>query len=306
MAQIYSAQEAYEAGLLKGSACAFGVFDGVHIGHRFIVSQAIEAAREACSLSAILTFDMDPDELFRAESLKKLMSNEDRIAELAKLDVDAVVVFPFSRDFAAQDPFEFLESSFGTNIPASLHVGHDFRFGSKAAGNVDYLVKWGSERGMRTFGHELLVYEDAPVTATRIRALLAQGKIEKARELLGHGYAVAGKVEAGRGEGRDFGFKTANLHIEPMMKVLGDGVYAAYAHVEGKRFKAAVSVGVAPTFENAKANTEVHILDFEGDLYGKTIVVEFVNWLRPMMTFPSIDELISTVMSNIDWVRQNL
>ena len=306
MAQIFKASEAFDEGILHGSACAFGVFDGVHRGHRFIIDFARKAAEESGRKSVVLTFDIDPDELFRANSLKKLMSNEDRILELSRLDVDAVVVFPFSVEFAAQDPESFLESSFGGNVPASLHVGFDFRFGKKASGGLDQLVEWGAERGMTAHGHDLLELDGAPVTATRIRGLLSEGKIEEANKLLGHNYAVVGMVEAGRGEGRDFGFKTANLHVPEMMKVLGDGVYAAYAYVDGTRYKAAVSVGVAPTFENAQANVEVHILDFDGDIYGNSIKVEFTNWLRPMMTFPSIDELIKTVMSNIDWVRQNL
>lgn len=306
MAQIYRAEEAFKAGVLNGSACAFGVFDGVHKGHRFIIDFARKAAEESGCNSVVLTFDIDPDELFRADSLKKLMSNADRIVELARLDVDAVVVFPFSLDFAAQDPQAFLDAAFAGNVPASLHVGFDFRFGKKASGGISQLIEWGSARGMAAYGHELLAYKGAPVTATRIRGLLAEGKIEEANDLLGRGYAVVGRVEAGRGEGRDFGFKTANLHVPDMMKVLGDGVYAAYAHVGGQRYRAAVSVGVAPTFENAQANVEVHILDFEGDIYGQDVKVEFTNWLRPMMTFPSIDELIKTVMSNIDWVRQNL
>lgn len=306
MALVYKASEALENGILNGSACAFGVFDGVHKGHRFIIDFAREAAEKTGGKSVVLTFDVDPDELFRPEALKKLMTNEDRIAELARLDVDAVVVFPFSLEFAAQDPFSFLNTAFGDNVPASLHVGFDFRFGKKASGGIGQLIEWGAARGMVAHGHELLAYKGAPVTATRIRGLLAEGKIEEANDLLGHGYAVIGRVEAGRGEGRDFGFKTANLHVPDMMKVLGDGVYAAYAFVGDTRYKAAVSVGVAPTFENAQANVEAHILDFEGDIYGQDIRVEFTNWLRPMMTFPSIDELIKTVMSNIEWVRQNL
>ena len=306
MAQVYSAAEALEGRIIKGSACAFGVFDGVHEGHRYIVGFAHEDARHSGSRSVVLTFDIDPDELFRPHALKKLMSNEDRIAELAKLPVDAVVVFPFSREFAAQDPHAFLDSAFQGNVPASLHVGFDFRFGSKAAGTVSVLAEWGAGRGMEVFGHDLLILDGAPVTATRIRALLGEGRVEQARALLGHPYAVYGSVQAGRGEGRDFGFKTANIHVPDMMKVLGDGVYAAWATVDGRRYKAAVSVGVAPTFENARANTEAHILDFDGDIYGSVIKIEFTHWLRPMMTFPSIDKLIETVTSNIAWVRKNL
>lgn len=307
MGEIFEVRDGSAADLLRGCACSFGVFDGVHRGHRFIIGCAAEAARKAGSKCVVITFDTDPDEMFRAGKLKKIMSNEDRLNALAALDVDAVVVLPFTREFAAQPPMEFLATTFGDNVPASLHVGSDFHFGSKAAGGVADLVEWGSARGMQAFGHELLLDDGTPVTSTRIRGLLAEGKVEEAAELLQRPYSVSGVVQAGRGEGRDFGFRTANLHVPDMFKCLGDGVYAAYVWVEGARYKAAVSNGVAPTFaEETKANVEVHILDFEGDLYGKTIKVEFVNWLRPMMTFPNVDELVATVTSNINWVRENL
>lgn len=307
MAEIFEVRDSSAAGLLRGCACSFGVFDGVHEGHRFIIGRAAEAARGADARCVVITFDIDPDEMFRADKLKKLMSNEERVAALAALDVDAVAVLPFTREFAAQPPMEFLTATFGDNVPASLHVGSDFHFGSKAAGGVADLMEWGSVRGMRAFGHELLLEDGTPVTSTRIRGLLSEGKVEEAAELLCRPYSVCGTVQPGRGEGRDFGFRTANLHVPDMFKCLGDGVYAAYAWVDGVRYKAAVSNGVAPTFaDEAKANVEAHILDFEGDLYGKTIRIEFMNWLRPMMTFPNVDELIATVTSNINWVRENL
>ena len=160
---------------------------------------------------------------------------------------------------------------------------------------------------MQVIGHDLLQIEGAPVSSTRIRALLADGKVEQANDLLGRRYSVSGTVRKGRGDGRDFGFRTANLHLAQQLRCLADGVYAAYAAIGGKRYKAAVGNGIAPTFaDESQANVEVHILDFEGDLYGRIIEVEFVAWLRPMMTFPSVDELIQTVLGNINWVRQNL
>lgn len=307
MAVVCRVGDACFGELIEGSCCAFGVFDGVHIGHRYIIDQARNAAAAHNCKSLVLTFDIDPDELFHADRLKKLMGNEARIAALTELDVDAVLVFPFTRDFASQEPLAFLESAFGAGLPLEMHVGKDFRFGAKAAGTLEVLKGWGEVCGMKVVGHELLVYDGAPVTSTRIRHLLSEARLGEANALLSSPYAVHGEVKAGRGEGQDFGFKTANLHVPDMLKVLGDGVYAAYAYVDGVRYKAAVSNGVAPTFaDKAKANVEAHILDFSGDLYGRVIELEFVEWLRPMMSFPSVDELIATVMGNIQWVRDNL
>lgn len=306
MAVIYD-EAALHDGSIRGGVCSFGVFDGVHRGHRFIIERALDEARRTGSPCLVLTFDRDPDELFARDRLKKIMSNEHRLRTLADLPVDGVVAIPFSLEFASQLPRAFLDSTFGDCPPRSLHVGEDFRFGRKAAGDIKVLADWGSENGVDVRGHELHTHENQPITSTRIRALLAAGKVEAANELLCAPYCVEALVQRGRGEGRDFGFRTANLCVDDLHRCLGDGVYAAYAHVEGKRYKAAVSNGVSPTFsDESQANVEAHILDFEGDLYGKEIALEFISWLRPMMTFPSVDELIRTVMGNIEWVRANL
>ena len=293
--------------MLAGASCAFGVFDGVHAGHRFIIGEAARSAREMGTRSFVITFDVDPDEVFRPGCVKKLMTNERRIDELTRLDVDGVIVLPFSLSFAALEPDAFLASAFSSGVPACMHVGADFTFGAKAAGTVETLAVFGKKRGMKAFGHELYMMDGAPVTATRIRRLLAEGRIAEANCLLGHRYEIEGVVRAGRQEGRDMGFRTANLAVPDVIQALGDGVYAAYAHVGEDVYKAAVSVGIPPMFEDeATSNVEAHLLDFDGDLYGREVSIEFVEWLRPMMKFPSIEELIDTVMGNIAWVRSNL
>lgn len=308
MAAVISRNDpAFDDGILNRASVAFGVFDGVHEGHRFIIGEAVNAAREEGVPSAVITFDIDPDEMFAADRLKKLMTNETRIAKLAELDVDTVVVLPFSREFAAQGPEEFLNACFGGAVPSHIHIGSDFHFGRKAVGNVESLRAWGAERGMAVHGHELVAEGGVPVTATRIRGLLSEGKAREAEDLLGRPYALEGIVRPGRGEGRDFGFATANLEVPPLLLAIGEGVYACYAVVNGIRYKAAVNVGIPATFaDTAKENIEVHILDFDQDIYGQAIEVEFVEWLRPMRVFDSADELIATVQANIAWVRENL
>lgn len=296
-----------DLGFLAGSSCAFGVFDGVHEGHAFIIGRAIDAASAARQRSVVITFDRDPDEIFARGSFKKLMSNEERIALLASSGVDDVLVLPFTEQLSALSPDAFLDRLFGAQTPRSIHVGRDFRFGSHAAGTADDLKRWGAARNMSVDASDLLLEGGLPVTSSRIRALLAQGEVAEAKKLLGRRYAVTGTVEAGRGEGRDFGFRTANLTVADELHVLGDGVYAAYAIVNGARYKAAVSSGVSPTFaDRTAANLEAHILDFSGDLYGDALHVEFEAWLRPMRTFDSLDELIATVQDNINWVRAHL
>ncbi|MDO4502942.1 MAG: riboflavin biosynthesis protein RibF [Coriobacteriia bacterium] len=289
---------------LAGSSCAFGVFDGLHVGHMSLIGHALEVAALEDLPSAVLTFDVDPDELFRSD-LHKLCANGERIERLAATGVDEVVVLPFTRSFASLGPQEFLAKVL-QGMPKVLHVGCDFRFGSRAAGTVEELNDWAHAMGTRVCSHSLVKMDDVPVTATRIRELLSVGRVEQAAELLGRPYAFTGMVEPGRQQGREMGFRTANLSVPASLHSIGEGVYACYGLVGDHRYKAAVSVGVAPTFEDATATCEVHLLDFQGDLYSQPLTVEFMHWLRPMKKFDSTEELIATVMGNIQWCRDNL
>ena len=302
---ILTADENFDYALFSGASCAFGVFDGLHRGHRFLLDSAISTKGNGRSIA--MTFDIDPDEVFHPDRLKKLMRNADRLDALAKSGVDDVVVLPFTREFFSLDPEEFLAVTFPEGAPAHLHVGEDFRFGAKAAGTVQTLRAWGEQVGCEISAHELVSADGTPITATRIRKLLLNCELKEANRLLGRPYSLRETVQRGRGEGADFGFATANLAVKPHDRVLGEGVYAAYATIDEARYKAAVSVGVSPTFEaTSTANMEVHVLDYEGDLVGEQILVEFIEHLRPMIKFETTEELIATVTSNIQWVRDNL
>lgn len=304
---VYRVEEPFDYSLFAGSSCAFGVFDGLHVGHQYLLDCAVGTAGESGGASLALTFDIDPDEVFHPDRLKKLMRNADRLEALEHSGVDAVVVFPFTPELFSRTPEEFLAAAFPAGSPAHMHVGEDFRFGAKAAGTVETLEAWGESTGCRIHAHDLVSSDGAPVTATRIRKLLLACDLDGANRILGRPYYLRETVQPGRGDGADFGFATANLAIKPHDRVLGEGVYAAYATVDGQRRKAAASVGVSPTFEaTSTAHMEVHILDFEGDLVGRPVKVEFVKYLRPMIKFDTVEELVETVMSNIEWVRNNL
>lgn len=299
--------EAFDHAFFIGSSCAFGVFDGVHVGHRFLLAQAMRTARAQGGISIALTFDIDPDEVFHPRRLKKLMANDERLLMLSSTGVDAVVVLPFTHALSMLSPEGFLGATFGGQVPAHLHVGHDFHFGAHAVGTIRDLEAWGQAGGTHIDAHDLKSEEGAPVTATRIRLLLADGDIAEANRLLSRPYFMMGKVQSGRGEGAELGFRTANLMVPDQLRALRDGVYAAWATVGGRRYRAAVNVGVAASFaERATATCEVHLLDFEGDVYGACLKVEFMHWLRPMKKFSSVEELIATVKNNITWVREHL
>ena len=208
--------------LFAGASCAFGVFDGVHRGHRFLLDRAREQARRLAGRFVVITFDIDPDERFHPERLKKLMSNEARIAELSEL-ADAVAILPFTAELAGSSPDAFLNATFESSVPAAVHVGCDLRFGARAAGTVADLRRWGGAHGMEVRSHELFEMEGVPITATRIRLLLEDGRIEDANRLLGRRYSLCGTVLAGRGEGADMGFRTANLVVPDILRPIQGG-----------------------------------------------------------------------------------
>lgn len=287
-----------------GASCAFGVFDGVHEGHRFIISQAVEDGRVHDRPSIIITFDVDPSELFAPHADDKLMSNAERIERLAELGADHVAVIPFDEAVAASAPLTFLDRLFAQGAPRLLLVGEDLRFGCHASGTLLDLASWGASHDMTAQGVPLLEMDGAPVTSTRIRACLNEGKVEEAARLLGGPYALGGEVVAGRKMGREMGICTANLKADPLREVPQDGVYAAYALIEGTRRKAAVSVGVPITFEDATASTiEAHILGFDEDIYGKRLTLEFMERLRPMVKFASSQELVTQIEEDIARTR---
>ncbi|WP_283170379.1 riboflavin biosynthesis protein RibF [Curtanaerobium respiraculi] len=307
MAVIYNIDGGFDFDVLDGSSAAFGVFDGVHRGHRYLLAAAQGTAADEGGRSIALTFDRDPDELFRPEHMKKLLTNEDRLDALARSGVDAVCVLPFTREFAAKSPEEFLESTFEGHAPAHLHVGVDFSFGAGASGHVAELEEWARANGTDVHAHHLVSSDGLPVTATRIRDLLAEGRCEEAAELLGRPYALHDIVRPGRRDGREFGFRTANLELPVERQVAAEAVYGGYAFVDGRRYRAAIAVGKSPVFESGSTATcEVNILDFDRDIYGQDIWVELHHYLRPMIKFDSIDQLIATVKGNIQWVRDNM
>lgn len=184
VAPIIDIEEACKRGLLKGASCVVGVFDGFHIGHRHIIRKAIDAA--CGEVSAVLTFDIDPDEVFRAGKLRKLMTNSERLKALTKSGVDYVIVMHFTKEFAALEPDEFLDKVFLPGVPANIFVGSNFHFGKGAKGGASDIQKWGAQHGMQVFAIDLLQEGGQTVSATRIRNLLDEGHTREAERLTGH------------------------------------------------------------------------------------------------------------------------
>ncbi len=329
----------------EGAACpqlgpavlSVGVFDGVHLGHRALLAAVRERAAKRGARPVVVTFERDPDEaLCRDEAtFGKLLSNAERLDTLAALAAapgapaapgvpDAsgapgaledpaapaarVLVLPVSPDALALPPTAFLDALARICEPLELHVGAGFRFGAKAAGTLADVRAWGASRGLSATGHALVEDGGAPVTSTRVRALLRAGDVEQAARLCAdRRHGVSGTVAHGRGEGAGMGFATANLDLSGNETMLpAEGVYAAWAQVDGARYPGAVNLGAAASFPDATSPLEAHLLGFTGDLYGKKMRVEFVRRLRAQRVFTDADELVETVKGDIASVRAML
>lgn len=289
---------------------AIGVFDGMHVGHRALFAAACSLARECGAKLFAITFDRDPDELFRKEdpTFGKLMTNPQRLAAIAEQTDGNVISLPLDKETLAIEPEAFLGYLAAIATPCAVVTGVDFRFGARARGTSEDIECWALENDCAYVVHELVEEDGAVVSATRVREELRAGRVAEAKRLLGgRAHSVFGTVVHGRGAAEDFGFATANLDLSQCDAMLPrEGVYAAYAMVDGVRYPAAVNVGIARSFADATAELEAHLLGFEGNLYGKTVTIEFEEWLREQRVFASSDELIATVMDNIRWVREHL
>lgn len=286
---------------LGPAVIALGVFDGVHLGHQTLVSETIAIARERRSMSCVLTFDRDPDQVVTPDrAAPQLTTFEDKIALLKALGPDAILVVPFDEWLASLSPDDFcLDVLLDASEPVACVVGFDFRFGSRAAGDASTLAALGSLHGFDVVTHPLVRIGGEPVTSTRIRDLVSRGSVAEAGTLLGRPHRLHGIVERGMGLGRSLGAPTANLSIDSRFALPAAGVYAAWATIPAGRFAAAVSVGIPPTFPEATCPLEAHLLEFDDDLYGAPVMLEFVERIRDPRAFASPELLAAAIAEDV-------
>ena len=293
------------------SAVAVGVFDGVHVGHQRILARAVEKAREHRARCVVLSFDPHPDLVLAkhfqpAAPLTPLPEKRER---LEALGADELVVLPFTRELASLSPEEFVERELVSKHRAlALVCGENFALGKGRAGHVARLAEIGRARGFEMVPVPLVEKDGAPVSSTRIRGLLSEGRVAEAARLLGRRYGLAGTVVRGDAIGRTLGYPTANLRLHEEKLVPADGIYAVWARWSGEREwrGAAMSVGVRPTFGGQVRTLEVYVLDWQGDLLGKTLEVEFAEWLRPERRFETKEALIAAMDEDVTETRRRL
>jgi riboflavin kinase/FMN adenylyltransferase len=282
-----------------------GVFDGVHKGHQVLLNRAKEIA-DGRSIIA-LTFDPHPTTVFAPDKAPTMLTTlADRVELLKIHNADQVAVIKFNEKFAAMSPEEFVQSVLVNQLHTStVIVGQNFTYGHKAAGNVESLIQSGKEHDFTVDVQELK--EDTEViSSSRIRALVVEGKVEKARELLSRPHRLDGVVIHGEKRGREIGYPTANLGKIEGQTIPADGVYAGWLTVGINFWPAAISIGTNPTFEGARGRqVEAYALDQQGlDLYDKNASIEFGWYLRPTLKFDSLEALLDQMKQDCEKARE--
>ena len=286
---------------------AIGVFDGVHVGHQALVAAVAKRAQSDSATPIAATFDPLPIEVFAPGAPPSALSDiEERTQHLLTAGARAVAVFRFTREFASLTPDEFGERLASAGQVRRVCVGEDFQFGRDRAGDVATLRTLGERHGFTVDVQQPITVDGATVSSTRIRNALIAGSVETATRLLGRPYAVTGVVEHGEKRGRALGYPTMNLGVARARLLPRDGIYAVWATIDGQRLKAAASLGVRPTFGGGERRLEAFILDFEGDLYGDHVRVEFVRRLRDELRFESADALSQQIAKDVEETRRVL
>jgi riboflavin kinase/FMN adenylyltransferase len=291
-----------------------GVFDGIHRGHAAIIGDAVKMAAERGVPSALITFVPHPSEVVRPGSHPPVLTSIVRRAELVEeLGVDVFCALPFTLEFSRMAPDEFVHHALVDRLHASaVVVGENFRFGHKAAGDVELLGRLGRSFGFTAHGIALLQEGHTPLSATYVRSCVKAGDVTTAAQVLGRPHRVDGVVERGDQRGRELGYPTANLRADAWAAVPADGVYAGRVvrlDEWGRTLAgpplgvAAISVGTNPTFEVRQRRVEAFILDFDGDLYGDVLGVEFVERLRGMEKFDRIEDLVTQMAADVEQTR---
>lgn len=292
-------------GAIESSCLTIGNFDGVHLGHQRLIRRTLEKAQKLGHTCVVVTFDPHPLRVLVGPDTPPFITlTEQKLELIGKLGPEIAVVLPFNRELAAMPPDEFVRGRLIQGLAMrEMVIGYDYAFGKGRSGNYEMLRKMGEQEG---FGVERIgpvLVDGAVVSSTRIRDLVQAGQVWDARTLLGRFYIVRGVVGQGRNRGgRLLGFPTANLTLTDEL-VPKTGVYAVWAMIDGKLRKAVANIGYNPTFGNEAMSVEVHVLDFDSDIYGKEIDVHFVQRLRSEKKFSGVDELKAQIGRDVNLGR---
>ena len=291
--KIIRADENY---INSGSVIALGNFDGLHTAHIKIIRSAADYAEDKGFKSGIMLFEGGlKNKFITSDSYKKELLQDEKL--------DFLYICEFTDEFKKLSPRAFVELLVNKFNIKAVCVGYDYTFGHKAEGNTDTLKALGLDYGFEVLITEQMCFEGHIISSTYIRELIEAGEVKKANQLLGRRFCIQGKVLSGFQNGRKMAVPTANIEYDVNAVSPRNGVYAALTVVDGVAYKSVVNIGNNPTFNAERITVESHILDFNGDLYGKTIKAELLEYLRPDKKFDSVDELKKQIEQDIETAK---
>lgn len=287
---------------LQNTWLTVGVFDGVHRGHQQIIKRLVDGAHGSGAAAVVVTFHPHPSKVFGRGEIKLLTLPDERAEILGGMGVDAVITHPFNRDVANVTAFDFMQRLKSRVGLTHLILGYDSVLGKDREGNIPRLTEIGAELGYAVETVSALSDESGVISSTAIRKLITVGKIEEAAKLMGRPYRLRAPIVRGDHRGRTLGYPTANMGYSEDKLIPLNGVYASWASLGGEKFKAAVNIGINPTFtpEKQSVSVEAYLLDFDRDTYGETLELEFISRLRDELKFDSPEALIAQMKTDVD------
>lgn len=280
------------------TAVALGNFDGVHLGHRKLISEMVDYGRENNLKTLVFTFSNHPRDLLPDATKKKnILHRNEKSGIIESLGVDYLVNVPFTKEIMNMRAEEFItDILIGKLNVKGAFCGFNYRFGLRASGTPDLLREFGEKLGFSVFEMEAFKVQGEPVSSSMIRTLIASGQVERCKMYMGRNYEIGGEVVVGNRLGRKLGFPTSNLVIDTTMVTPPNGVYATYVDYRGKKYPGVTNVGNKPTVGEYEKNVETHIFNFDKELYGKKIIVEFLKKMRDEVKFDTVEELSEQIV----------
>ena len=280
----------------KNAVLTIGSFDGVHIGHQQIIQQINDLASSIDGESVLITFDPHPRFVVgnRQGDLRLLNTLKEKAELLEQCAVDVLVVVPFSKEFASQSPDAYIQDFLVAHFrPKIIAIGYDHKFGQNRIGDISYLKKFEEQHDFKVVEISKQEVADIAVSSTKVRRALTNGNVHKAEQLLGHPFGITGIVVKGLQIGTTIGYPTANVEVQHPYKLIPpEGIYAVWVNSDNKRYQGMLYIGNRPTIDQGlKQTIEVNIFDFDQDIYGKELKVEFIEYLRGDVKFTTLENL---------------
>ena len=289
-----------QIGQIDETVVALGNFDGVHLGHQKIIERTVRSANAMGLKSAVFTFSNHPSSVLgKGEPVKNILYNEEKVHIIEEMGVDYLINVPFTRDILSMPPEQFVKDILVDHLRIrEAYCGFNYTFGYKASGTPEVLMHEGLQHGFGIHVQEPFTIDGIVVSSTHIRQLISEGRMEEVAKFMGRMYSVGGDVIIGNQLGRTIGFPTMNQTIDDTMVTPPNGVYITYCTLEGVRYPSITNVGNKPTVGDFGKNIETHVFNFNEEVYGKHIHVEFVRRTRPEKKFGSVEELQKQIQSD--------